>query len=409
MPQRGEFVAALNGVNSQKPVAETGFGVSCEDEEANQVKTDVKPDRRSRDNARVTITDLSQALNLTKGTVSRALNGYPDISETTRVRVIRAAQAMGYRPLSQAQAIKTGRSCSLGLVIELSAHDAHRPFLAEFLAGLTQAASKEGWTLTIATSESEGDTLGIMRDLVHNRKADGFILPRVLWNDPRIAFLERENTPYICYGRAKNHQNTSYFDACSESSMAEAVAMLAGLGHERIAYIGSASHYAYSHLRRDGYRAGLQSAGLDIDPALMIEELLCPEEAAKAARQLLSMKYPPTAILCATDMLARGVYDFANSIGLKIGSDLSVVGYDGSPEARAMWPRLATFSVDNRKAGAALGAMFIARVRNMDAPLQQELIAAEFCPGGSVGAPDKTPDALAQHMVRLLAVHMSFD
>ncbi|WP_417261180.1 LacI family DNA-binding transcriptional regulator [Celeribacter sp.] len=365
------------------------------------MRSDVKPDRRSRDNARVTITDLSQALSLTKGTVSRALNGYPDISETTRIRVIRAAQAMGYRPLSQAQAIKTGRSCSLGLVIELSEHDAHAPFLAEFLAGLTQAASAEGWTLTIATSESEGDTLRIMRDLILHRKADGFILPRVLWDDPRIAFLDRENAPYICYGRSKNHAETSYFDALSEASMAEAVTWLAQLGHEWIAYIGSASHYAYSHLRRDGYRAGLEQEGLAFDPALMIEEVLDPEEAAKATRQLLALEQPPTAILCATDTLARGVYDVAHEMGLKIGSDLSIIGYDGSPEAQAMWPRLATFAVDNRKAGAALGAMLMARVRDLNAPLQQDLIAAEFRPGGSTGRPDKTPEELAHHVIRL--------
>ncbi|WP_090060502.1 LacI family DNA-binding transcriptional regulator [Celeribacter neptunius] len=364
-------------------------------------------DRRSRDNARVTITDLSQALSLTKGTVSRALNGYPDISETTRVRVERAAQAMGYRPLSHAQAIKTGRSCSLGLVVELSEHDAHRPFLAEFLAGLTQAASKEGWTLTVATSENESDTLKIMRDLVQDHKADGFILPRVLWQDPRIAFLDREEIPFICYGRPKDHKEMSYFDVASETSMRDAVAWLAGLGHTRIAYIGSSTHYAYSHLRREGYLAGLLEAGIDAAPELISEGALSPDEAAQATRRLLALELPPTAILCATDTLARGVYEVANVLGLKIGSELSVIGYDGSPEAQAMWPRLASFAVDNRKAGAALGAMFIARIRDAGVPVTQDLITADFQPGGSTGRPSMTPDQLARHMVRLSAQELS--
>lgn len=361
-------------------------------------------DRRARDTARVTISDLSRALSLTKGTVSRALNGYPDISEATRNRVIRAAQAMGYRPLSQAQAIKTGRSCSLGLVVELSQYDAHRPFLAEFLAGLTQAASAEGWTLTIATSESEADTIRIMRDLVRDRKADGFILQRVLWDDPRIAYLERENVPFICYGRPKNSETMSYFDVVSEAAMVDAITWLAHLGHERIGYIGSAPDYAYSHARRDGYRAGLAAEGLPFDPALMTEGALSPDHAAAATRKLLALETPPTAILCATDTLARGVYEVANTLGLKIGSELSVVGYDGAPEGQAMWPRLATFAVDNRQAGARLGAMFIARMQDPEAPATQGVIRATFTPGGSTGRPTLTSDQLARHLAELAAV-----
>lgn len=89
---------------------------------------------------RVTISDLADYLNLTKGTVSRALNGYDDIAENTRLRVKRAAEQLNYRPLSHAQAIRTGRVRSLGLVLQVNEHDGHRPFVAEFLAGLSEAA-----------------------------------------------------------------------------------------------------------------------------------------------------------------------------------------------------------------------------------------------------------------------------
>ncbi|MCA0044446.1 LacI family DNA-binding transcriptional regulator [Celeribacter litoreus] len=362
------------------------------------MRSDTKLDRRSRNNARVTITDLSQALCLTKGTVSRALNGYPDISEATRLRVVRAAQAMGYRPLTHAQAIKTGRSRSIGFVVELSQKDAHRPFLAEFLAGLTQAASYEGWTLTVATSETEADTLKIMRSLVQQQKADGFILPRVLWQDPRIALLSAEKIPFICYGRPKNYENLSYFDIESELSMREAVQHFVDLGHQQIAYIGSATHYAFSHHRRDGYLRGMNEAGLVPDPFLIKEGVVSAEDAAEATRGLLALDEPPTAVLCATDTLARGVYEVANQIGLKIGSEISVIGYDGSPEASAMWPHLSTFSIDNRKAGVALGTMFIDRIREPDAPVVQTLLQSHLCRAGSTGAPVLSPEQLAHRL-----------
>src|SRR6056297_4238814 len=93
--------------------------------------------------ARVTINDVARELGLAKGTVSRALDGYPDISDSTRNRVARMADRLGYAPLAHAQAIRTGRVRAIGIVLQIGEHDAQRPFLADFLAGVTTAASRE--------------------------------------------------------------------------------------------------------------------------------------------------------------------------------------------------------------------------------------------------------------------------
>ena len=91
---------------------------------------------------RITINHLAEALNLTKGTVSKALNEYSDISEATRLRVQRKAAELDYRPLAYAQAIKTGKVRSIGLVFQT---DSERPFLADFLTGVSQTATKKNW------------------------------------------------------------------------------------------------------------------------------------------------------------------------------------------------------------------------------------------------------------------------
>ncbi|MEL7416496.1 MAG: LacI family DNA-binding transcriptional regulator, partial [Pseudomonadota bacterium] len=128
--------------------------------------------------ARVTISDVADALGVTKSTVSRALNGYPDISERMRRRVKTAVAELGYRPLAQAQAIRTGRARALGLVLQIDEHDGHRPFLTDFLAGVSEAASAAMWSLTVSTARSTEDTQDTLGRLVEERKADGFILPR---------------------------------------------------------------------------------------------------------------------------------------------------------------------------------------------------------------------------------------
>ncbi len=143
---------------------------------------------------RVTISQLADALGLTKGTVSRALNGYPDISDGTRQRVERQAERMGYRPLGQAQGIRTGRTRSLGLVLQMNVHDAQRPFLADFIAGISQTAAEENWSLSVATAGSKPEMLDAMERLIDERKADGSSC-RAPWS--RMTGL-RSAVPMMC-------------------------------------------------------------------------------------------------------------------------------------------------------------------------------------------------------------------
>jgi len=187
--------------------------------------------------ARVTISDVADALNLTKSTVSRALNGYPDIAESTQLRVKRMAERMNYQPLSHAQAIKTGRTRSLGFVLQLADHDAQRPFLAEFLAGLSAGSTAQGYTLTVASADSEAHLMETFRRLLRDRKSDGFILPRAMVRDPRVELLRTENVPFVLFGRQNNPEGCCWFDIRGEDAMQRSVMHLSDLGHKRIGFI----------------------------------------------------------------------------------------------------------------------------------------------------------------------------
>ena len=226
--------------------------------------------RNFRDNGpktrRVTINDVSEALGLTKGTVSRALNGYPDIAPTTRKRVESTARRLGYQPLSSAQAIKTGRARAIGLVVQTHQHDGNRPFLAEFLAGISSRASAEGWSLTVATAESNQATLDVMAQLSEERKADGFILPRTLREDPRVAMLRSLEVPFVLFGRVSDPTDCAWFDIRGEDAIRDSVLRLVALGHRRIAFVNGGLAYTYSALRLKGYISGLRPPGCRLTP-----------------------------------------------------------------------------------------------------------------------------------------------
>ncbi|WP_299284431.1 substrate-binding domain-containing protein [uncultured Tateyamaria sp.] len=345
------------------------------------------PDKQT--SARVTISDMAKALGLTKSTVSRALNGYPDIAESTRLRVAKMARRLNYQPLSYAQAVKTGRTRSLGLVLQLSDHDAQRPFLAEFLAGLSAGASREGYTMTVASADTHDTLIETFRTLTRDGKADGFILPRAMVNDPRARILSERGVPFVLYGRQQDPTGCAWFDVRGEDAMRDAVAHLATLGHRRIGFINGRTIYSYAALRLSGFKSGMAACDLPVAPELIVENAVTRDDGAAAAAQLLDHPDPPTAIVCAVDYAALGAYRAAAERGLTIGTDLSIVAYDGTQDGAQAQPPLTTFSVDNRAAGERLATLLIRRVRGEALETLRETISADFVCRMSTG-PVKT-------------------
>ncbi len=336
---------------------------------------------------RVTIIDLSRHLGISKSTVSRALNGYKDISESTRLRVQKAAQQLGYRPLAHAQAIKTGLARSVGLVLNVDTHNDHRPFLTDFLDGISQRASQESWTLTVATAPNSEAVLETIKRLSDERKVDGFILPRTRILDPRIVYLRQAHVPFVLYGRTEHQEDCAWFDINGEKAIAQAVARLAGFGHKRIAFINGVERYMYAQLREDGFRDGIRAAGLEVDEDLMLGGAIDKASGAQAGGTLLDLAVPPTAIVCALDRAALGVYEAAKARNLTIGRDVSVIAYDGIPEGEYATPPLTTFSVDSRQAGEALADLLLKRIKGSAPEDLRQVVDATLVERQSDGPP----------------------
>ena len=267
----------------------------------------------------------------------------------------------------------------------MDAHDAHRPFLAEFLAGLSDAAALEGWTLTVATAPA-GAADATYRRLIDERKADGFVLPRTREADPRVAMLRDAGVPFVLFGRHGDPQGCPWFNFDGADAMRRAVSVLARRGHRRIAYVGGAVGFAYEGLREAGYRRGLREASLAAAPELVRSGAVGPDSGARTAAGLLDLPDPPTALLYAIDRAALGAWPAARARGLRVGRDVAVIGYDGDPEGVHVDPPLATFSVDYRAAGGRLAALLIRRVRGEAPEALREVVPATFLDRGSASA-----------------------
>jgi len=350
----------------------------------------------SRMRGSVTIDDVARHVGVAKGTVSRVLNNYTDISDETRKRILKAVQELGYQPSATARNLKRGRQDTLGIVIPVGNGSGADPFLSEFIDGIARALDEMGLDLLVTTAHSRDHMIETLQRLIARRKVDGFIVTRTEVDDPRIAYLKDQNFAFVAHGRTRDPSGYAWFDIDNEAAFADGVRHLYSLGHERIGLIGGSLDLNFALQRRNGYRQGIEALGLVHDPDLESLQSVGERGGFAGAQELLSQTSPPTALLCVTDALAIGAVQFCRKFGLKVGSDVTVIGYDGLPVGEYLDPPLTTFSQSAQEAGGRVARMLVDVLDGKDPKSLQALAKADLIRRASDAAPSKTPEALAE-------------
>ncbi len=291
----------------------------------------------------VTIRDVAKRLNLSITTVSRALDGYDDVAEDTRQRVIKAAQEMGYTPNQAARQLRRQRTDTIGYILPAEKPRFADPFFAEFIAGLGDEAAAYNFDLlvTSAPPDTESEHQAYQR-WVHGHKVDGLVINRLRLYDWRVQYLSQIGFHFVTQERSLDPLDYVSVEVDGQRWFKILVDHLVSLGHKRIAYIGAAPDLKIQSDRFLGYHDGLQSAGLTFDAGLVVEGDLTAEGGYRAATRLLSLPEPPTAIACVDDMTAIGVLHAARAFGRRVGADLAVSGFDGIEGFEHTQPPLTT-------------------------------------------------------------------
>jgi LacI family transcriptional regulator len=330
---------------------------------------------------------LSAQLGLSITTVSRALAGYPDVSARTRERVIAEADRVGYRPSRIARQMKTGRTDALGLVLPVGSNAFSDMFFAEFISAIGLAAAEHDLDLIVsATRGGQTDVASIQR-LVDGGRVDGVIVPRTLWNDPRVDWLIARGVPFITHGRTARAAEHAWHDVDGEAAMREATERLISHGHRRIAYINGSEEYAFSRFRHSGFMKAMDAAGLKVRSSDVAWVRANEEMGANASHRMLDTDDRPSAILCGTDRIAYGVLETARTLGLTVGRDVSVIGYDDLIPSRLQNPPLTTMRQALREEGAALVEGLMRLIAGAPATEVQELARATLVVRASDGPP----------------------
>jgi LacI family transcriptional regulator len=273
---------------------------------------------------------LSLALGLSQTTVSRALNGFPEVAEATRVRVQAAADLHGYRPSAAARRLATGQSGTLGVVFPRERNLLVDLRFTEFLGGAVQQASDEGYDVTLAMSTGSQNEEGVYRRAVRSARVDAMILSSPMIADQRLDLLRGLGMRFILHGRTQSATPYPFLDIDNEGAFYKATVLLCDFGHRRIALLNGDPMFNFAHDRETGYRSALALHGISTDAALIKSGEMTEEHGFQEAMlcMALSPDLRPTAYLCSSISQAIGVKRAANQFNLKIGRDISLIAHD---------------------------------------------------------------------------------
>lgn len=340
--------------------------------------------------------DLASLLGLSPTTVSRALNGYPEVSERTRARVLEAAAKHGYMPDPRARSLATGRAMAVGLVIPIdSRHERVNPVFGDFVAGAGDTLSARGYDimLSLTTGQDEADTY---RVLAARGRVDGLLIQAPLIGDWRIGILRELGLPYVVHGRFSDDDlSYSWVDMDNRRAFRKATDHLLDLGHTRIALLNGVKSMDFAERRQHGFLQALAARGLTPDPTWLFNSQMTEPYGHEATQALLEAPEPPTALITSSILVAMGARRSIEERGLKVGRDISIVTHDdvltylpndGTP------PVFTATQSSVRKAGEVAIESLLALIEDPARGPIHTVLAAELVPGLSSG-PVPVPSA----------------
>jgi LacI family transcriptional regulator len=329
---------------------------------------------------RTTLKHLAARAGVHPSTISRVVNNDPllRVSPETRARIEALLQETGYRPDVVARSLKLRQTFVLAMIIP----DITNPLFANIFLGIEDAASERGYSVLLANTggspERERDHLRT----VQARRVDGLVLASAMLRDPSVGWLREQNIAHVLVNRYSD-QRDLFVGADDFGGAKAATEHLLSLGHRRIAHLAGGPGISTAVERRRGYVTALREAGIEPDPALVVESGYLEETGRGAMERLLALPEPPTAVFAVNDMAAIGAHGALLERGLRIPEDVALVGYNDLPLASRLEPPLTTLRVPAREFGRLSAQMLVGRIQSGGTSRQRVILPVELIVRGS--------------------------
>jgi DNA-binding LacI/PurR family transcriptional regulator len=319
----------------------------------------------------LTIAQLAALAGVSTATVSKVVNGRSDVASATREQIEGLIRARGYR--------RQRRPAKSAALIDVLFHELRGLYAVEILGGVQQVAREQ--RLGVVVSEMGGRHVpghDWVEEVLARRPLGVVSVFSGLTTEQSDRLYSRDIPLVLLDPTGDPDPDAPSTGASNWNGGLAAARHLLGLGHRRIAMITGPDRMEAARARLDGFRSGLDMAGVPVDPELLRHGDFEIATGRDLALELLRLEAPPTAIFACNDGTAVGVYHAAAKLGVRIPEDLSVVGFDDLPKAKWTVPPLTTIRQPLKEMGAAAARMVVALAAGETLPQQRVELATEL-------------------------------
>lgn len=337
----------------------------------------------------INIRRLADHLNISIGTVSRALNNRPGVHPETLERVLKAAAELGYVPNQSGRSLRTGATNTIGFVVE-TGHPANQSgdqFFYVVLDAMNLYLAEKGYDLVILPCHSADDPVEFLSRVIARRTVDAIVITATRRIDHRIAMLAKSKLPFLSLGRSETPGNGSWIDLDFEGVARRSVEEAVKMGHRRIAVGLPDNDVALGFHYKDGYLQGLAEAGIPVDESMIFRLQTSEQGGYGLGRMIAALKERPTALLLCSEVMTPGVYAAFAEAHMEPGNDISIVAFRHNPLMRFLSPSPACFQLDLQALGTRIGTLVLdlLSVPEGGAEPKGEIVPMAYLGGDSLG------------------------
>src|SRR5258707_1372018 len=328
----------------------------------------------------VTIHDVAALAGVSIATVSYVLNNTVQVSAPTRERVLKAVADLNYHPNITARNLQASETRMIGYAWHDVPPGQMNPVMDKFIYCMALAAESFGYHVLTFTQPQRGESKAY-EQLIRTNQVDGFILSNTSPNDQRIQKLIEMGVPFASFGRANNELDFPFADVDGRFGIRNCTEHLFERGHKRIAYLG----WPHTDERLGGYIDALGNEGIKVNSDWIMRSNDTMVEAANAVHRVIEVpiKERPSAIVCASDMMAIGAMRYLSSVGLQIGTDIAITGFDDHPMSEFLYPSLTTVRQPIEWLAQKVIELLLAEIKKEEIPERHIIVRPELIIKGS--------------------------
>lgn len=282
-----------------------------------------------------TIRDVAKYAGVSVGTASNVINNLPSVSEKNRILVNEAISALGFRKNQAASMLRSRISRSIGLILP----DISNPFYPDISRGVEDEARLRGYGLFLCNKDRDARREIECINALLDKNVDGILLFKPMMSPAQLIELSQK-CPVVLLDGDPHDSHCDTISVDDYHSVYKAVEALIDMGHRSIAFIAGRNDSISSRARTIGYKKAMEPHSPC--PGWLCQGDYTFSSGYERMKELLSLPAPPTAVVCANDMMALGALNFALEHGIRVPDNVAIIGHDDIPFASICTPKLST-------------------------------------------------------------------